>query len=362
MSRTSLRAAARLSLAVLVLSLFATVAAMAQDEYVVPRTPTADRDRGSLRYIDNFFSGISGAADNIFDIVAAAGGLTMHTAGRIALLVSDVGGFVDDNALTRTFFHGAASTHLAEVGLWASILGTQMIETSHGLNIDGWPPRRAIYLNADDGGEGFNYIDYIHCKDGYESLACLPLEILAFLLADGVVRPMGNVLRLVSLDESDQLEEWSLDLVERAICAPEGGPVNVREVPVQTEVIREVFRTVTTMDFTFRDVLFALDSAELTPMGDRVCDGIIEALAGQNVTGIEVTGHTCDRGVDEYNQALGQRRADTVATALAARGLNRGTMSVTSRGEGEPVVPNENETMRSLNRRVEVRVTYVTEE
>lgn len=374
MPRRDMAKVSGLLIAVFALSLIGAVAATAADEYIVPRTPTDDRDRGGLRYVDNFFSGITGFADNGLDLVAAAAGLILDTGGQITLLVSDVGGLVDDNALTRTFFHGFVSTNLAESALVMSIAGTQLMEINHDLNINQWPPRREWYLRADDNDDGyqFNYIDYFHCRGGYACLWTLPVRATAFLISDGIVRPVGNVLRVFSISESDDLEAWGLGLIEKSIllCGPdvpdearivEVPVVEIREVPVETEVVREVFRTVTTMNFTFRDVLFELDSAELTPMGQRVCDQIADVLGGVDVTEMVVTGHTCDRGSDEYNMDLGQRRADSVAAALAERGLDRSVMETVSMGESDPIVPNENETLRSINRRVEVRVTYVEE-
>jgi outer membrane protein OmpA-like peptidoglycan-associated protein len=358
-----------LALVASTLALVGALPVAAADEYIVPRTPTADTDRGALRYADNFFSGITGVGDNVLDLVAGASGLVFHTAGQLMLLVSDGIGLVDDNPLTRTFFHGLVSQNFAEIGLWWAIAGTQQIEINHDLNIEAWPPRREWYLRADDDGEGFNYIDYFHCYGGYQCLWTLPLKATAILVADGIVRPLGNVARLISLDASDDMEEWGLKIIEESIMicepdieAPANVIVEVREVPVETEVVREVFRTVVTQNFTFRDVLFRLDDDQLTPMGERVCDQIAEVLAGKNITEMVITGSTCDRGTDEYNMDLGQRRAETVMAALAARGLDGDVMSAVSVGEADPIVPNENEAMRSLNRRVEVQVTYVEED
>ena len=73
----------------------ATVATAA-DDYVVPRVPTADREvRGNLAYFHNFFTGITGVADNAWDLVMGAGGIVLEFVGRTGLLVSDVAGIVD---------------------------------------------------------------------------------------------------------------------------------------------------------------------------------------------------------------------------------------------------------------------------
>jgi len=360
MSRTFPKVVSVMALALLVLGAIAVPAA---DDYSVPRIPTQDREvRGNLAFIDNFFSGITGAADNVTDLVMGAGGIVAQTAGEITLFVSDVAGLVDDNFITRTVTQGYISNTLATAGLIFHRTGDDLIEISHGLKIPCLPIYREYYLRQDDGGEGIDYIDYIHVLPGWGCIWRTPLEIIAVGVGDGVIRPVGNLLRLVSLPQSDDLENFGLQLIESSLCVPQCTPDTVTvEVPVETEVVREVHRTITTERFSFRDVLFRYDDATLTPMGERVCDQIAEALAGRNIQSIQVTGHTCDLGTDEYNMDLGQRRANTVADALAARGLDANVMEVTSLGEADPIVPNESDVLRALNRRVEVVVTYVEE-
>ena len=71
--------------------------------------------------------------------------------------------------------------------------------------------------------------------------------------------------------------------------------------------------------------------------------------AGDTVT---VEGHTCDKGADAYNQALGQRRADSVTKALTGGGVAANRVASVSKGEKAPAVPNSSEANRSKNRRV----------
>lgn len=370
MSRTLTRAATRLTLAVFVLSLLSVLAVPAADDYVIPRTPTADREvRGNLAYIDNFFSAITGTADNIVDLVAGAAGIVLQAAGGSALIVSDVAGLVDDNPITRTVTQGFISNTIATMALVLARTGDDLIEINHGLQIPGLPRYREAYLQADDGGEGWDYINYFHCANG--GIGCLiniPLEIIAVPVADGVLRPVGNVLRLVSLPMSDDLESWGLQLIEKSMCIPdvpedvrEVPVVEVREVPVETEVVREVYRTVTTDNYTFRDVLFRYDDASLTEQGERAVAEMCDALRGRNVTEVKVVGHASSEGPDDYNMALGQRRAETVAAALRDAGISPDIITVESRGESDPIMPNDTDVNRALNRRVEVTVTSVEE-
>jgi peptidoglycan-associated lipoprotein len=84
---------------------------------------------------------------------------------------------------------------------------------------------------------------------------------------------------------------------------------------------------------------FAFDSAAVQPEAADALDALarcftIGALAGR---GMRLTGHTDARGELEYNLALGQRRAGSVASYLEGRGMTRGHLSATSHGELDAV-------------------------
>jgi len=80
----------------------------------------------------------------------------------------------------------------------------------------------------------------------------------------------------------------------------------------------------------------------------------------QEVTSIEVVGHTDNRGSVEYNQGLSESRAKTVADYISAQIPGAPISSVTGLGELSPVNSNQTAEGRQANRRVEVTVTGVT--
>lgn len=65
-------------------------------------------------------------------------------------------------------------------------------------------------------------------------------------------------------------------------------------------------------------------------------------------------GHADSRGTTDYNLALGDRRANTVARWLVARGISRSRISAVSYGEERPAVAAETEAAWAKNRRVEI--------
>ncbi|MDP1891601.1 MAG: peptidoglycan-associated lipoprotein Pal [Gemmatimonadaceae bacterium] len=72
---------------------------------------------------------------------------------------------------------------------------------------------------------------------------------------------------------------------------------------------------------------------------------------------IRIAGHTDNRGSDEYNLALGQRRAAEVKQYLIARGIAADRIDVVSFGEERPAVAQDNEDAWGKNRRGEFEIT-----
>ncbi|MCC2321456.1 OmpA family protein [Cellulomonas xiejunii] len=106
------------------------------------------------------------------------------------------------------------------------------------------------------------------------------------------------------------------------------------------------------------DVLFAFDSADLTPESAQAVALVAQRLAEREKGTVEVVGHTDDQADDAYNRDLSRRRAQAVADALAAQAGGAGhRMRVDGRGESEPVADNTSDEGRALNRRVTVSLT-----
>jgi outer membrane protein OmpA-like peptidoglycan-associated protein len=102
------------------------------------------------------------------------------------------------------------------------------------------------------------------------------------------------------------------------------------------------------------DVLFAFDSAELSPRAVSELADIAGKLKAAGVAEITVVGHTDNQGAPPYNADLSQRRANAVQKALSdalGPGVNA---TATGRGEAEPVADNLTPEGQALNRRVTI--------
>jgi peptidoglycan-associated lipoprotein len=72
---------------------------------------------------------------------------------------------------------------------------------------------------------------------------------------------------------------------------------------------------------------------------------------------IRIAGHTDERGSDEYNLALGQRRAAAVKAYLVQHGIADARIATVSYGEEHPIAQGSDESAYSQNRRAEFDIT-----
>ena len=84
----------------------------------------------------------------------------------------------------------------------------------------------------------------------------------------------------------------------------------------------------------------------------------VKDYAEQQDLKLTIIGHTDSKGSDAYNMALGMRRAVAVRDKLIEFGLDPARiLSVESRGESEPIAPNDTDQGRFENRRIEFKAT-----
>lgn len=104
------------------------------------------------------------------------------------------------------------------------------------------------------------------------------------------------------------------------------------------------------------DILFAFDSSVIRESAKPTLARVVRALANNPDETLHVVGHTCDIGTEEYNQGLSERRAASVKEYLVNSGISTDRITTEGFGETDPLVPNESEAARQLNRRVELTI------
>jgi outer membrane protein OmpA-like peptidoglycan-associated protein len=110
------------------------------------------------------------------------------------------------------------------------------------------------------------------------------------------------------------------------------------------------------------DVTFSVDSTAITPAFRSELDDVAASLTKYPNSLIDVMGHTDSTGSDAYNLDLSKRRAESVAAYLTMKGVSRARLETTGYGEAYPVADNTTVDGRAKNRRVEIRITPITQQ
>jgi peptidoglycan-associated lipoprotein len=104
-------------------------------------------------------------------------------------------------------------------------------------------------------------------------------------------------------------------------------------------------------------VYFEYDSSQLTPAARDQLAQLAEWLRTRPDARVRIEGHTDERGTDEYNLALGERRAHAIRDHLVRLGVNPASLSTISYGEERPAAPGSGEDAWAQNRRGELLPT-----
>jgi peptidoglycan-associated lipoprotein len=102
---------------------------------------------------------------------------------------------------------------------------------------------------------------------------------------------------------------------------------------------------------------FDYDQAVVRPADQATLDRKAAVLVANPAVKLRISGHADERGSDEYNLALGNRRAAAAKRYLEGKGVDASRMEVISFGEEKPLNPGSDETAYAQNRRDEFEVT-----
>jgi outer membrane protein OmpA-like peptidoglycan-associated protein len=158
--------------------------------------------------------------------------------------------------------------------------------------------------------------------------------------------------------DGDEDEDGVFDRRDRCPDTPANTPVEhhgcpLPQYPASVKPVEVVEPEVITLP---SDVLFAFNKSDLSPAAQSQLDSLMSKLQFADVVSIKVIGHTDSVGSDEYNQALSERRASSVAAYLLSQGIAPSKLTSEGKGESQPLADNETDEGRAKNRRVELHI------
>ena len=101
----------------------------------------------------------------------------------------------------------------------------------------------------------------------------------------------------------------------------------------------------------FKDIHFDFDKYDIRPGDAEILRGNAALLSKYHTVKVQIEGHCDERGTNEYNLALGERRANSTKKYLVSFGISQDRISSISYGEERPLDPGHNEEAWGKNRR-----------
>ena len=164
-----------------------------------------------------------------------------------------------------------------------------------------------------------------------------------------VVPAPAPVVKPFNQDSADAAERAKREAADAARRAAEEAArkAAAEKLAAETAAARAEFAT---------PVYFDYDKSNIRDDQKATLEAKIPVFQANPDMRIRVAGNTDNRGSDEYNLALGQRRAAEVKRYLIARGIAEDRIDVVSYGEERPAVAQDNEDAWAKNRRDEFNI------
>ena len=138
----------------------------------------------------------------------------------------------------------------------------------------------------------------------------------------------------------------------------QAAPAAEPEKPVVDEAGARRRRIQARIAEVFQPVYFAYDQSTLSPEATATLQEIGKLMKEVPEISARIEGHADERGTNEYNLALGERRARAVQDYLTSYGVFSSKLSILSYGEEKPAIDAHDEASWSKNRRAEFTATF----
>ena len=231
--------------------------------------------------------------------------------------------FLDGNA------GSAVGNGTNDYGTYNGGLGMQYSFTP---KVQGIADARYYGFEIDEAGSNNNIDDYQ-----------LSLGLQIDLGGEAAVAPVAPMPEPVKQMPKDSDNDGVIDANDKCPATPTTFAVDADGCPI--EIVKPVSVPVR--------ILFEFDKSNIQPQYQDEVKKVADFMDQFPTSTVVVEGHTDSKGSDEYNMALSERRAASVAGSLESNyNINSQRLSTVGYGETQPVATNETEAGRQLNRRV----------
>lgn len=131
--------------------------------------------------------------------------------------------------------------------------------------------------------------------------------------------------------------------------------INDKEVtPVTKDMVLQPIEVGLTV--RLKNIYFDFDKTTLKNESFVELDKVVDFLKQNSSVEIEISGHTDNKGSDDYNLNLSQGRSQAVVDYVISQGIDSFRLAAQGYGEGKPIDTNDSDEGRANNRRVEFTV------
>ena len=165
----------------------------------------------------------------------------------------------------------------------------------------------------------------------------------------GVSKPITN-----EVEGFGKVSPVEID-TNKSVATPIPIPPTINEVAVTPLADRDLIEGMIPDRDTFKSniIYFDFDRSSIRTSERSKLDAIAKILKSKPETKIQIEGHCDERGTEEYNRALGERRALAIREYLMNAGVSGTRIYTISYGEDKPLDPGHNEAAWAKNRRGE---------
>lgn len=167
-----------------------------------------------------------------------------------------------------------------------------------------------------------------------------------------------NLLFLSACAKKEMVKESGIGNNTPAIqqevkAQPESKPPEEKKAPPAAEITKvPEKKEIMAQEMTqLSDIHFDFDKSDLRPNDRKILSSHADWLSKNESYDVKIEGNCDERGTEEYNMALGQRRADEAKKYLINMGIDKKRISTISYGKDRPLDPRHNEEAWAKNRR-----------
>ena len=230
-------------------------------------------------------------------------------------------------------------------------------DSKYGRVAKAYPPGEYIISASHSGYFPQEPFTFVH-GDRYDTirLALYPQQILQTQVIDAKTGRAIEAQVTVINEHGDTVSNVLDDRLRYTLCATAEGYMDTCMMVTDPHNCTISLEPKVVVKFLLKNMFFATDKTNILPSSKPALQELYDFLNEHPGVRIRIIGHTDNVGKEDYNQRLSEGRAASVKREMVKRGIAADRMETEGHGETDPIVPNDSDEHRQMNRRVEIEI------